>query len=192
MIPLPAGPLLFDTGIYIRYSRGEDYLWLGEDAGIFQRTILTAVVAAELYAGTHDRREKRAVDELCRAHHALGHFSSPPASAWIEAGILLRRARSAYGQIDFVHHFRDLLIAVEAVRARATLVTENAGDFARWRSLLASSRKILKLFHPSEALTKPSRLRKNSKSRHSERSEESLLVSFLILKSKRDSSLRSE
>ena len=59
MISLPAGPLLFDTGIYIRFSRGENYLWLGEDARIFQRTILTAVVAAELYAGTHNRREKK-------------------------------------------------------------------------------------------------------------------------------------
>jgi predicted nucleic acid-binding protein len=151
-IPLPAGPLLFDTGIYIRFSRGEDYLWLGEDAGIFHRTILTTVVAAELYAGTHDQREKRTLDELCRAHDALGHFSSPPAASWIDAGIFLRRARSAYGQIDFAHHFRDLLIALEAVRAETTLVTENAGDFARWRSLLASSRKTLKLFHPSKPL----------------------------------------
>lgn len=131
MTSLPPGLLLFDTGIYIRFSRGEDYFWLGDDLGIFQRTVLTAVVAAELYAGTHDRREKRAVDEMCLAHRALGHFSSPPADAWTEAGILLRRARSAYGQIDFVHHFRDLLIALEAVRAGATLVTENAGDFAR-------------------------------------------------------------
>jgi len=90
MTALPAGPLLFDTGIYIRFSRGENYLWLGEDARIFQRTILTAVVAAELYAGTHDHREKRALDELCKAHRALGHFSSPPAAAWIDAGILLR------------------------------------------------------------------------------------------------------
>lgn len=149
MIPLPAGPLLFDTGIYIRFSRGEDYLWLGEDTGVFQRTILTAVVAAELYAGTRDHREKRNLDELCQAHNALGHFSSPPADAWVETGILLRRARSASGQIDFLNHFRDLLIAMEAVRARATLVTENAGDFVRWRTLLASSRKVLKLFHPS-------------------------------------------
>ena len=93
MIPLPTGPLLFDTGIYIRFSRGEDYPWLGEDPQVFQRTILTAVVAAELYAGTRDHREKRTLDELCRAHHALGHFSSPPAAAWIDTGILLRRAR---------------------------------------------------------------------------------------------------
>lgn len=149
MISLPPGPLLFDTGIYIRFNRGEGYLWLGDDLGVFQRTVLTAVVAAELYAGTHNQREKRAVDELCRAHHALGHFSSPSADSWIETGILLRRARRASGQIDFVHHFRDLLIALEAVRAKATLVTENARDFARWKSLLASSRKILKLFHPT-------------------------------------------
>ncbi len=150
MIRLPAGPLLFDTGIYIRFSRGEKYLWLGEDARVFQRTILTAVVAAELYAGTHDHREKRALDELCRAHVALGHFSFPSAAAWIDAGILLRRARSALGQMDFVRHFRDLLIALEAVRAGATLVTENARDFARWKSLLASTRKTLKLFNASK------------------------------------------
>jgi predicted nucleic acid-binding protein len=149
MISLPAGPLLFDTGIYIRFSRGENYLWLGEDARVFQRTILTAEVAAELYAGTHNHREKRALDELCQAHRALGHFSSPPTAAWIDTGILVRRARRVFGQMDFVRHFRDLLIAVEAVRAGATLVTENVGDFARWKSLLASARKTLKLFKPS-------------------------------------------
>lgn len=149
MISLPAGPLLFDSGIYIRFSRGENYFWLGDDARVFQRTILTAVVAAELYAGTHDYREKRALDRLCRAHQALGHFSSPPAATWIETGMLLRRARRTFGQLQFAHHFRDLLIALEAARAGATLVTENAEDFARWRSLLASARRTLKIFKPS-------------------------------------------
>jgi predicted nucleic acid-binding protein len=149
MISLPTGPLLFDTGIYIRFSRGENYLWLGDDARVFQHTILTAVVAAELYAGTHNHREKRALDELCQAYHALGHFSSPSTAAWIDTGILLRRARSVFGEMEFVQHFRDLLIAMEVVRAGATLVTENVRDFARWRSLLASARKTLKLFDPS-------------------------------------------
>ena len=151
MISLPTGPLLFDTGIYMRFSRGENYLWLGEDARVFQRTILTAVVAAELYAGTHNAREKRAVDQLCQAHNALGHFSSPPAAAWIDTGVLLRRAQSVFGHMDFVHHFRDLLIALEAVRAQATLVTENVADFVRCKSLLASARKTLKFFNPSPA-----------------------------------------
>ena len=107
------------------------------------------MVAAELYAGTRSQPEKRALDKLCQAHHALGHFSSPPASAWIDAGILLRRTRSTFGQMDLVRHFRDLLIASEAMRTGATLVTENCRDFARWKSILLSARKTLKLFHPS-------------------------------------------
>jgi predicted nucleic acid-binding protein len=149
MSSLPAGLLLFDTGIYIRFSRGERYHWLGEDARIFQRTVLTAVVAAELYAGAHSQQEKRALDELCQSHDALGHFSSPPGSAWIDTGILLRRSRSTSGQMDFASHFRDLLIASEATRTEATLVTENSRDFARWKSLLSSTRRTLKLFNPS-------------------------------------------
>jgi predicted nucleic acid-binding protein len=107
------------------------------------------VVAAELYAGTHSQQEKRALGQLCQAHSALGHFSSPPSSAWIDTGILLSRSRSTFGQMDFVNHFRDLLIASEAMRTGATLVSENSRDFARWKSLLVSFRKTLKLFNPS-------------------------------------------
>jgi len=149
MSVLPGGALLFDTGIYIRFSRRERYSWLGEDRRVFQRTILSAVVAAELYAGTRDQREKRTLDRLCRAHHALGHFSHPPASCWIETGNVLRRAKGRFGQMDFARHFRDLLIALEASRANATLVTENLDDFKRWKSLLQSTSKTLRLFCPS-------------------------------------------
>jgi predicted nucleic acid-binding protein len=53
--------------------------------------------------------------------------------------------------MNFARHFRDLLIAVEVVRAGATLVTENTVDFTRWKSLLASSRRILKLFNLTRA-----------------------------------------
>jgi predicted nucleic acid-binding protein len=151
MSALPAGMLLFDTGIYIRFSRQERYLWLGEDGRVFQRTILTAVVAAELYAGTRDTREKRALDQLCQAHLALKHFSYPSASTWIETGTLLCRARRTIGQVDFVRHFRDLLITLEAARAGATVVTENSGDFERWKRSLASTGKTLKLFNPKSA-----------------------------------------
>ena len=149
MSSLPAGLRLFDKGMYIRFSRGEKYLWLGEDARIFERTILTAVVAAELYAGTHSLQEKRALDELCQAHRALAHFSSSPCSAWIDAGILFRRSQSTFGQVDFASHVRDLQIASEALQTGATLVTENSRDFERWKSLLASARKTLKLFNRS-------------------------------------------
>jgi len=149
MSSLPSGRLLLDTGIYIRFSRGDGYEWLSEDASVFQRTILTAVVAAELYAGARENREKRALDRLCRAHLSLGHLVSPPSISWIQAGILLRRASGTFGQMDFVHHFRDVLIALEATREEATLVTENTRDFERWRTLLASANQTLRLFDPS-------------------------------------------
>ena len=152
MSSLPSGRLLFDTGIYIRFSRGDGCEWLSEDASVFQRTILTAVVAAELYAGAGDYREKRALDRLCRAHLSLGHLVSPPASSWIEAGILLRRASGTFGRMDFAHHFRDVLIALEAAREEATLVTQNTKDFERWRALLASANKTLRLFDASRAI----------------------------------------
>jgi len=149
MKAIPAGPLLFDTGIYIRFSRGEDYAWLIEDERIFRRTFLTAVVAAELYAGTRDRQEKRLLDELCRSYQLQGRFLSPPATAWIETGILLRRGRETFGQMDFVHHFRDLLVALEAVRVGATLLAENVRDFDRWKALLGSGNKTLEVFDPA-------------------------------------------
>lgn len=149
MTPLPPGLLLFDTGIYIRSSRGEDYFWLGNDANIFKRTVMTAVVAAEMYAGTRRLQEKRTLDRLCQLYDRLGHLSSPPASAWVEAGLLLRRGKDMFGEMDFVRHFRDILIALESVRAQATLVTENYRDFVRWKRLLAITGKTLKLHHPS-------------------------------------------
>lgn len=149
MKAVPAGPLLFDTGIYIRFGRGEDYAWLIEDEQISGRTFLTAVVAAELYAGTRDRHEKRLLDELCRAYQRRGRFLSPSGTTWIDAGLLLRRGRRIFGEMDFAHHFRDLLITLEAAQVGATLVAENVRDFDRWKALLGSGGKRLKVFDPA-------------------------------------------
>lgn len=149
MSKLPAGLLLLDTGIYIRYFRGENYDGLVEDGQVFRRSILSAVVASELYAGTRSQEDKRALDRLCGAHNALGHYSAPAAATWIEGGIVLSRALGRSGHMDFAHHFRDVLIALEASQAGATLVTENEKDFERWKALLARSRKRLKIFKPS-------------------------------------------
>jgi predicted nucleic acid-binding protein len=54
--------------------------------------------------------------------------------------------------MDFAHHFRDVLIALEAAREEATLVTQNTRDFERWRALLASTNKTLRLFDASRAI----------------------------------------
>ena len=145
MMALPAGLLLFDTSIYIRHTRSEKFEWL-DDSRLFRRTLLTAVVASELNAGTRSPSDKRDLDDLCLSHRHLGHFSSPSAEMWIQAGSLMRRARSTFGDMDFAHHFRDALIGLEAAQAGATLVTDHAAHFRRWKSLLASAGTTLKLF----------------------------------------------
>jgi len=64
--------------IYIRFSRGEKYSWLGEDARLFQRTILTAVVAAELYAGTAANRKSERWMNFVRPTVPWAISLSPP------------------------------------------------------------------------------------------------------------------
>ncbi|HEV3039218.1 MAG TPA: hypothetical protein VHA33_15680 [Candidatus Angelobacter sp.] len=83
----------------------------------------------------------RIVDWATSHHHLRMHGLIPAFCFAAPAAVLERWT--------FIHHFRDLLIATEAVRAGATLVTENAGHFARWRSLLASAGRTLKVFNPS-------------------------------------------
>ena len=148
MSGIPLGRVLFDTGIYIRFFRKENYEWLGTDSQIFQRTIFTAVVAAELYASSRSQKEKRALDELCRAHQALGSFSAPTGRAWTETGLLLRRASERFGRMDFVRHFRNGLIVLEAQRHGAMVVTENVGDFGRLQALLGARGKRIRVWKP--------------------------------------------
>ncbi len=140
---LPPGSLLFDTSVYIRYIREGAFEWLAEDGKIVQRSILTVVVAAELYAGARDAEEKQQLDALCQWHSALGTLTCPGVDSWLQAGILLGRYARVYGGIRMADHFRDVLIALEAARHRATLITENLRDFQHWQKLLrAAGRRV--------------------------------------------------
>src|SRR5438874_2401557 len=136
---IPRGKVLFDTSAYIRFIREGSYRWLENDEKLFQRTILTAVVAAELYAGSRSPEEKLRLDRLCLAHQALGSLSSPQLRSWLQAGQMIGRYARLYGRVQAADHFRDGLIALEAARHQATLATENVRDFLRWRKLLRSA-----------------------------------------------------
>ncbi len=146
MKAIPGGPVLFDTSAYIRQVRERAYPWLAHDRKLFQRTILSAVVAAELYAGTRNSDDKVALDGLCGAHRALGKLSYPAQDSWLQAGVLLQRYARLHGELRFTDHFRDVLIALEAVKNGATLMTENARDFLRWRRVLRAAGQQLRLF----------------------------------------------
>jgi hypothetical protein len=114
----------------------------GEDARVFQRTILTAVVAAGLYAGTRSQQDKRALDELCQAYHVprAPHGLTPPFCC---------AAPKHFRANGLCQPFSRSIDCIGSNTAGATLVTENSRDFARWNSLLVSARKALKLFNPS-------------------------------------------
>ncbi|MHB8654707.1 MAG: type II toxin-antitoxin system VapC family toxin [Terriglobia bacterium] len=142
----PRGPLLLDTSVYLRYIRGGRVTWVAEDREIVDRCILTVVVAAELYAGTRDTEEKEHLDALCQWHDFAGTLSHPDSDRWLEAGVLLGRYGRLHGFIRVADHFRDVLIALEAAKNKATLLTENARDFHRWQKLLRSGGQNLIVF----------------------------------------------
>jgi predicted nucleic acid-binding protein len=146
MIRLPHGKLIFDTSVYIRHIREQSYRWMEDDDAVIRRLLLTVVVAAELYAGARSVDEKGHLDALCQWHQRLGTLCFPSALAWLEAGQMLGRYARVYGDLQMVNHFRDLLIALEAERNGATLVTENTRDFLRWQKLLRSTGRDLRLF----------------------------------------------
>jgi len=149
----PAAPFSSILGILHSVSSGRRLSLVGEERRWFSnRTIFTAVRRSRNFTrAPADRREKRTVDETLPGptmpwatsrHRPDGRMESIPV-------ILLRRARSAFiGQIDFVHHFRDQRQMESGCGQWATLCRD-ARRLRRCRSLLASSRKILKLFNPS-------------------------------------------
>lgn len=151
MIRLPHGKLMLDTSVYIRHVREQSYRWLEDDDAVIRRLLLTVVVAAELYAGARSAEEKGHLDALCQWHQRLGTLCSPTAVAWLEAGQILGRYARVYGGLQMVNHFRDILIALDAAKNGATLVTENARDFLRWQKLLRSTGRDLRLFDLGKA-----------------------------------------
>lgn len=128
--------LLFDTSVYVPYLRSEAYSALLDRAARSGRVRLSAVVLAELYAGTRSVRDKADLDTVFRTYSALGYLVSPGAEDWALAGQAIRRHRALHGDIAPSDHMHDLLILLSATRAGAVVVTENAGHFTRWATIL--------------------------------------------------------
>jgi predicted nucleic acid-binding protein len=129
-------PVLFDTSVYIPYLRGEAYTGLIERAARAQRVRLSAVVLAELYAGTRSAQDKADLDVVTRLHEALGFLVAPSAHDWVRAGQAIRRYRALYGSVEPREHLNDILILLGNAATAAVVVSENARPFARWAALL--------------------------------------------------------
>lgn len=129
-------PLCFDTSVFVPYLRGEAYRTVVERTARTGRLRLSAVVLAELYAGTRSARDKVDLDVIERSYRTLGHLVTPEPRDWAWAGQAIRRYRAVYGAIDPREHLNDVLILLSAARVGTEVVTEEGAVFTRWARFL--------------------------------------------------------
>jgi predicted nucleic acid-binding protein len=103
------------------------------------RLYLSAVVAAELRAGARSSRDRRQLDEQVLApFFRRGRILTPSPAAWDALGLTLSRLRSE-GTLDLASMPRgfvfDVLIAFSCRESGVVLITRNARDMERIRSV---------------------------------------------------------
>jgi predicted nucleic acid-binding protein len=118
-------PLLLDTDVWIDYLRGcrEAVGYLNVQA---DRILLSAVVAAELYAGVRDEEELARLDEF------LSQFPTIPVTAEIArfAGLLKRDYHRSHGV-----GLADAIVAATAETQGAELKTLNIKHYPMLKGL---------------------------------------------------------
>ena len=129
--------LLLDSSVWIDHFRGNVLaVVLPRLRGRYQLW-MSGVVGAELLAGGRSRTERRAVDRLLAPFRKAGRVlaadsedllaSGRALSRLRERGVMLRQPGAA---------LLDALIAVNAVRVGALLVSANSDDFRKLSSVL--------------------------------------------------------
>ena len=103
------------------------------------RLFLSSVVAAELRAGTRTSQDRKQLDEQVLApFYRRGRVLTPSVAAWDALGLTLSRLREE-GSLDYENMPRgfafDVLIAFSCREAGVVLVTRNARDMERIRTV---------------------------------------------------------
>ena len=103
------------------------------------RLYLSSVVAAELRAGARSSRDRKHLDEQVLApYFRRGRILTPSSAGWDALGLTLSRLRSE-GSLDLATMPRgfvfDVLIAFSCREAGVVLITRNARDMERIRSV---------------------------------------------------------
>lgn len=137
--------ILFDAGIYIASSTYLPYRHVLINAARRGELLLRSVVAMELLAGFRTQRWRQAFRKLRQDLERTGNIVQPEHEDYLTAGEILFALSRKHGHMDFRDHFRDGLIALETVRSRATLLTENSKHFFLWRQSLMRAGRSLRL-----------------------------------------------
>jgi predicted nucleic acid-binding protein len=99
------------------------------------RIWLSAVVVAELYAGTRSREDAAILDRIVAAMSRVERLLVPDAADWGRTGRLLARRTRLEGALRPRDHLADVLIVVSAARLRGEVVTLNLRHFEAWAHL---------------------------------------------------------
>ncbi len=127
--------VVIDTNLYV------DWLNVGRhEEVLFQRDAvkyLSAVVMLELYAGAFSPRDRRVVRTVVAAFDRADRLLVPSGVVYEDAGHVLRALQQSRGyQVARSRSLvNDVLIALSARSIGATVVTNNARDFAAIREV---------------------------------------------------------
>jgi len=89
----------------------------------------------ELYAGTRDQQEKRALDEFVGGFARRGRVLTATQEDHTLAGVMLARRRRIAGELQVRDHLVDVLIVLCASQVGGTVLTNNVRHLETWAAL---------------------------------------------------------
>jgi len=118
-----------DTNILIDWLREKKHGDLLFGSGLIR--YLSSIVAMELYAGAHRKKERQGVDRLYTIFEKTRRVVVPEKNLFPKAGLILDelRRKDGYDLKKAVSLANDVLIALSALRIGAIVITENRRDF---------------------------------------------------------------
>ena len=143
-------PELYDTSILIPFMTGRRYARDIVAVGRPDRLWLSSLVALELYVGTCDQAEKRALDSFVASFERRQRVLTPTHEDYLLAGILLNRRRRLVGALAGRHHVVDMLIVLSASQIGATVVTQNVDHLGVWAAMARRAGRDVRVRAPLE------------------------------------------
>ena len=149
-VPAPQlRPAITDTSVLIRffrYGEHQDELALAVRAS---RLHLSSLVALELYMGTRDQQEKRALDHFTASFERRGLLVAPRHEDYVLGGILLGRRRRQVGDLLAKDHLADVMIVLSASQIAGTVITDNVKHLEVWASLARRAGRDVRVRGPA-------------------------------------------
>jgi predicted nucleic acid-binding protein len=141
---------LFDTSVLIPYLTGRRFAEDVRAAARPGRLWLSSLVALELYVGTRDQTEKRALDALVASFERRQRVLTPTHADHVLAGLLLARRRRLTGDFEARRHVVDALIVLSASQIGATVVTQNLDHLDGWAAMARRAGRDVRVRRPVE------------------------------------------